>query len=97
MKKLEIIIESVEVDKIIKILNKHNVKGYTRIDNAAGRGRHGKISSSDLTGFLKSTLLIIADENDILQKVIAEVNPILDDYSGIMLLSDIQIFDGKSL
>jgi nitrogen regulatory protein PII len=95
MKKLEIIIESLESPKVMRILNENNVKGYTKLDNLVGRGRKEKISSYELTGFLKRTIFIVVDEEAVLRKVIEDIKPILLDYAGVMLVSDVEFIKSE--
>lgn len=95
MKKLELIIESVEEKKIIKILDNIGIKGYSIIKDVRGRGKKGERRFSELTGIMKNLLFIVVDEEEKINSFIEEVKPILKDYSGIMILSEVTLIKGK--
>ena len=95
MKKLEIIIESVEISRVIKIIDACQAAGYTKINDVAGRGERGRIASAGLSDILNSSMIIVVDSENIIQKIIDKIKPILRDYSGIMFVSDVEVYHGE--
>ncbi|MFN3695470.1 MAG: P-II family nitrogen regulator [Ignavibacterium sp.] len=93
MKKLEIIIESVERNRVCRILDEVGVKGYSIIDDIQGRGKTGPKSAQDLSNILKSSLIIIVDEESTITKAIEQLKEVFKYYSGKMFLSDITVIE----
>lgn len=95
MKKLELIIEAVEEQKIIGILDRFGINGYSVIRDVRGRGKKGERRFSELTGIMKNILFIVVDEEEKINAFVNEVKPILKNYSGVMILSDVTLIKGK--
>jgi nitrogen regulatory protein PII len=94
MKKLEIIIESVERRKVCRLLDQLNVSGYTIIDNVLGRGSHFTRSGSELSDIMKNSLIIVIESDEVISKVIDVMkNEVLNFYSGKLFLSDVEVID----
>ncbi|MCS7052842.1 MAG: hypothetical protein NZM09_03795 [Ignavibacterium sp.] len=94
MKKLEIIIESVEKRKVCRLLDQIGVSGYTIIDNVLGRGSHFTRSGTELSEIMKSSLIIVVEKDEIISKIIDVIkNEVLKFYSGKLFLSEVQIIE----
>lgn len=93
MKKLEIIIESVERRRVCRILDEVGVKGYSIIDDIQGRGKTGSKSAQDLSNILKSSLIIVVDEEPIITKAIEQLKDVFKFYSGKIFLSDVTVIE----
>lgn len=93
MKKLEIIIEAVEKKSVLRILNELDIRGYTIINEIHGKGKQGTRRGSELTNILRNSMIIVVDEPEIINTIITRVKEILENYSGIMFLSDVEILN----
>jgi len=94
MKKLEIIIESIERRKVCRLLEQLNVSGYTIIDDVMGKGRHVTRSGSELSNILKNSLIIVVETEEVIDKIIDLLKKeVLSYYSGKLFLSDVNIID----
>uniref|UniRef100_A0A7V3E6I4 Nitrogen regulatory protein PII n=1 Tax=Ignavibacterium album TaxID=591197 RepID=A0A7V3E6I4_9BACT len=93
MKKLEIIIESVERRRVCRILDEVGVKGYSIIDDIQGRGKTGPKSAQDLSNILKSSLIIVVDEEPIITKAIEQLKDVFKFYSGKIFLSEVTVIE----
>ncbi|MCA2004958.1 MAG: hypothetical protein LDL01_04090 [Ignavibacterium sp.] len=93
MKKLEIIIESVERRRVCRILDEVGVKGYSIIDDIQGRGKTGPKSAQDLSNILKSSLIIVVDEEPIITKAIEQLKDVFKFYSGKIFLSEVIVIE----
>lgn len=91
MKKLEIIIESVEKRSVLNILSQEGVQGYTIINDVHGQGNQGTRRGSELTNIMRNSLIMIVDEEEKIQAVVRKVKVILETYSGKMFLSDVEM------
>lgn len=93
MKKLEIIIEAVERRRVCKILDDVGVKGYTIIDDVQGRGKTGHRRGSELSNIMKSSIIIVVDEEKIILNAIDKLKEVMKYYAGKLFLSEVQIME----
>ncbi len=92
MKKLEIIIESVERRKVCRLLEELNVNGYTIIDDVLGKGSQFTRSGSELSDIMKNSLIIVVETEEVINKIINILKKeVLNYYSGKLFLSDVEI------
>ncbi|WP_375512191.1 P-II family nitrogen regulator [uncultured Nostoc sp.] len=88
VKKVEIITNSLELQKVFKILDKVGVSGYTVIQNVIGKGHRGR-ATDDLethaftNGYVMS--ICTAEEES---KLVEAVQPILKKFGGVCIVSD---------
>lgn len=86
VKRIEIVIEEVELDDVVQELDRIGVVGYTLVPGAGGRGERG-VRYESLQG-LGNVLMTIACDETQAAKVIEIIRPILKRYGGICLVSD---------
>ncbi len=94
MQKLEIIIEAVELKRVVRILDECNVRGYSILPNVMGRGNKGGIrSGGDLSDILNNVLIVTVDEQDVIQRVVERIQPLLANYSGVLIVSNVTLYE----
>ncbi len=86
VKRIEIVIEEIEVDNVISELDRIGVVGYTIVPRAAGRGERG-VRYESVQGLNNVLMTIACDERQAAQ-VIDAIRPVLKRYGGICLVSD---------
>ncbi len=92
MKKLEIIIESVERRKVCRLLEELNVNGYTIINDVSGKGRQVTRNDSELSDIMKNSLIIVVESEEVINKIIDVLKKeVLNYYSGKLFVSDINM------
>ena len=87
VKKVEIIVNYLEVPAVIKILNKNLINNYTVINNVSGSGEHG-YSGDDL--ITNSYIMIICTDLEIAEQLSNAMQPLLKKLGGIFIVSDAQ-------
>ena len=92
-KKVEIIIEAIKTKKVIGILERLSVEGYTILQDASGAGTHGKYDAEELTDVFKNTFFIIVCDEKKAEELASQMLPILKKYGGICYMSDVQRVD----
>jgi nitrogen regulatory protein PII len=86
--KVEIIISSVKLEKVLKILDKIGVSGYTVIENTTGRGDRG-FTDIDLDKvFSDAYVLTVCTEQQQLDLLTQEITPLLKKVGGICLVTE---------
>lgn len=88
MKRLEIVISKDKFSRIANLLSKTEVRGYTIIKQAGGLGSRGPVEFGDVTLNDGNVVVILACQEDKAQKVLAEMQPIMQELGGMCLISD---------
>jgi len=87
--RIEIVIEEPMAPRLVELLNRLGVRGYTAIANASGRGDRGVRRGDELAGDSSNTVFIVACEDAALVEHIVEgVRPLLSRSGGICLVSE---------
>lgn len=86
VKRIEIVIEEIELENVIDELDRIGVVGYTIVPRAGGRGERG-VRYESVQG-LGNVLMTIACDEQQADLVIEAIRPILRRYGGICLVSD---------
>ncbi|MEO0144702.1 MAG: P-II family nitrogen regulator [candidate division WOR-3 bacterium] len=89
MKKVELVIDSVHLNKVIEILEKLGVSGYTIIRDVLGKGERGIMAGDELTDVFKNSYIFIVCSDEIAKKITEEIKPILKKIGGICIISDV--------
>ena len=88
VKRLEIIVPSMELRKVLEILDRLGVKGYSILRNVSGKGDRGTMACDmDVDGACNDYVLAVCEESQELA-VLSEIYPIVKRFGGICLTSD---------
>lgn len=88
VKKIEIITNSLELQKVLKVLDYAGVSGYTIIEDVIGKGHRGK-AIDDLEGHALTNgyvMTVCSEEQE--HQVVEAIRPILKKYGGVCVVSD---------
>jgi nitrogen regulatory protein PII len=89
IKKVEIIIEYMELAQLLEVLKKEALAvGYTVIKEAFGAGGRGEMAGDGLSGEFTNSYLLIACSEDEAKRIVEIVRPILKRFGGVCLVSD---------
>lgn len=88
VKKVEIITNTLELERVIKILEKVGVSGYTIIKDVTGKGDRGRIIDDLETEALTNGYVMTVCTEDQEHKVVEAIKPILKKYGGVCIVSD---------
>jgi nitrogen regulatory protein PII len=87
VKRIEIIVCSLEVNSVLKILKKNSVEHYTLINNVSGNGEHGYTGDNSIDN---SYLIIILKDLALAEQLANAIKPLLEKLGGIFIVSDAQ-------
>ncbi len=90
LKKLDIIIDSLEMPKVLAILDKNGVSGYTLIDDVKGKGNRGIKDGVEITDVFVNSYCITACQAEKVDAIVAAIRPLLKRAGGVCLVSDAQ-------
>ncbi len=90
VKRIEIIVDELEMPKVLKLLDDAGVSGYTVIKDATGKGDRGLRGGDDLTGVFANSYVLTACPSEKVDLIIESIRPILKQRGGVCLVSDAQ-------
>lgn len=90
VKRIEIVIDGLELPNVLKLLDAAGVSGYTVIKDATGKGDRGLRSGDDLTGVFANSYVMTACPIEKLDLIVESVRAILKQRGGVCLVSDAQ-------
>lgn len=90
VKKIEIVIDSVELPKVLRALDEQEVTGYTVIGDVTGKGERGERTGDDLTDVFRNSYVMTTCPEERLAQIVKVVRPLLERYGGVCLVSDAQ-------
>jgi nitrogen regulatory protein PII len=93
MKRVEIVIDALELSAVGQVLDRCGVSGYTVIREVTGKGDRGDRSGDDLTGALRNGYVLCACTEAQARAVTDAVRPILRRFGGVCLVSDCMWLD----
>ena len=94
MKKVELIIESVYLNRLLELFKKHKIGGYTIIKEIEGAGGHGLKTADDVTGvFSNIYIFTVCDDSDY-EMMDKDIRVFLKAYGGKCILSDVMLLLG---
>jgi nitrogen regulatory protein PII len=88
VKRVEIVTDTLELDRVLQLLTDAGVSGYTVIRNAEGKGHRGLRSGDDVTRVFQNSYVLVACSPEQVQAVVAAVRPVLKRVGGVCLVSD---------
>ncbi|PTN13332.1 P-II family nitrogen regulator [Nitrosomonas aestuarii] len=88
IKRFEIVIRKDKLSKIVSLLSKTEVRGYTVIKQAGGLGSSGAVDPGDVILNEENVIVILACQEEKAQKLLTEIQPIMKDLGGMCLISD---------
>ncbi len=89
MKKVEVVIDSIYLSRVLEMLEKAGVSGYTVIRDALGKGERGIMTGDELTDVFKNSYVFTVCPEETAYKIAEEVRPLLKKVGGVCLISDV--------
>jgi nitrogen regulatory protein PII len=96
VKRIEIVVNYVELAKILEALEKAGVPGHTVIRNVAGKSRRGNVSDDMAMTMLDNVYVIAFFPPEQMSSVSNYIRPILNKLGGTCFISDaMELFTTK--
>lgn len=90
VKRVEIVAESDFLPKILALLDKENINGYTVISNVSGKGDKGIRDGYGLTSVFQNIYILLACSEEELERITEPLRALLKRIGGMCLVSDAQ-------
>ena len=91
MKKVEIIIESIYINRLLDLFNKYEITGYTIIKDIQGCGGHGLKTADDITDVFSNNYIFTLCEEEKFLNIRNDVKSFIKKYGGKCFVSDISL------
>ena len=89
MKKIEIILESVYLNRLIELFDKKGISGYTIIRDVEGKGITGIKSADEITDVFTNNYVFTVCDEDKLMSIVEDIRAFIKRYSGRCIVSDV--------
>lgn len=89
LKKVEIVISSLDAHEVIEVFEKHGQQAYTRIEDIKGRGERGFQDGQGLARAFSNDLLIFVVNESIFESAKEALRELMKEYGGVCLVSDV--------
>lgn len=90
MKKVEIIITSLELEKVLSTLEDVGVSGYTIIREVTGKGERGTASNDLEIGVFSNGYVLSICTEEQASEFVEIIRPLIKKFGGVCLVSDVQ-------
>ncbi|MEM6639459.1 MAG: P-II family nitrogen regulator [Pseudomonadota bacterium] len=88
-KRIEIVVERSQLERMRSVIQTAGATGYTVLMNAGGGGDRGYRRADDVTDTDENCVFIVAVENpDMVSTIVEHAQPIVERYGGLCLVSD---------
>lgn len=88
MKKVEIVVDSVELKLVCAALDRLDVTGYTIIRQVEGTGGRGVQGADDLSGVFRNSYVMTICEADSVERIVDTIRPMLKRRGGVCVVTD---------
>ena len=89
MKKIEIILESVYLNRLIELFDKKGISGYTIIRDVEGKRITGIKSADEITDVFTNNYVFTVCDEDKLMSIVEDIRAFIKRYGGRCIVSDV--------
>ena len=89
MKKIEIILESVYLNRLIELFDRKEITGYTIIRDVEGKGITGIKSADEITDVFSNNYVFTVCDEDKLMSIVEDIRRFIKKYGGRCIVSDV--------
>jgi len=90
-RRLEVIIETPARGLVIDALERNGAPGYTVLPALGGRGLSSSWDRNQLTDAANQVMIIAIVGAEVADKIVAAVASLLDDYRGVISVTDVEV------
>ena len=90
-KKIEIIVEAARSRAVIEMIENAGARGYTVVPQVSGKGNRGMRGEAELSDVFRNVLIIVIAAEEITSRIIDQSQAVLENYAGIVVVSDVEV------
>lgn len=91
MKKVEIIVEAVYLNRLLQLLENYKITSYTLIRDIEGRGGHGIRMNDDVTDVGSNNYIFTVCEEEVFLSIKEEIRSFVKRYGGKCIVTDAMV------
>lgn len=91
MKKIEIIVESIYIKRVLDLFAKKEITGYTIIRDIEGRGGHGLKTADEVTDVGSNSYIFTVCEDEKFKNMIEDVRSFIKRHGGKCIITDVML------
>ena len=88
VKRIEIIVDSIELPKILEGLEQANISSYAVIRNVTGKGVRGTVAEDSAVTMMDNAYVIAFCSQETVAPLVERIRPILNRFGGSCWISD---------
>ncbi len=90
IKRLEIIIEALELQKALAMIERAGATGYTVIPRIYGKGHRGIRTELGFSDVLKNVMIIVIARETVAEQIAQDVGPLFERYAGLLTVTAVE-------
>lgn len=90
-KRIDIVVEAVRAHALIEMIEAAGAKGYTIVREVSGKGNRGIRDDARLSDVFRNVMIIVIAAEEIARRIVEQSQPLLQEYAGIVLISDTEV------
>ena len=90
-KKIEIVVEAARARAVIEMTEEAGAKGYSVVPDVSGKGKRGIRAEAHLSDVFRNMLIIVIAAEEIASRIVEQSQALLENYAGIVVVSDVEI------
>ncbi|WP_457935434.1 P-II family nitrogen regulator [Mesorhizobium sp. 10J20-29] len=90
-KRIEIVIEQIQAEKVIDALEAAGAKGYTIIRKVSGKGNRGIRAGGPFPDIFGNWMIVAIVSEEVAANILDTADALLEDTAGIVYVSDVQV------
>ncbi|NIS60199.1 MAG: hypothetical protein GTO13_05700 [Proteobacteria bacterium] len=91
MKKLDIVIETAQREKIIEIIQESDATGYTIYSNVDGEGMRECRDDVSFTYTTKNVKFFVIGPEEVIHEIIEKISELMPNCASILYVSDVEV------
>jgi nitrogen regulatory protein PII len=90
-KRIEIVVEAARAEAILEMVEAAGATGYTVISDVAGKGKRGIRDDAHLSDVFRNKVIVVIASDDVASRIIEHSQAVLENYAGIVTVSDVSV------
>ncbi len=91
MKKVEIIVEAIYINRLLELFKSYKITGYTLIKDIQGYGSNGLKTADDITDVFTNNYIFTACEEEKYLSMQEDIRNFIKRYGGKCIVSDVMM------
>ncbi len=96
LKRVEIVFETLELQRLLAVVERAGAAGYTVIPRVHGKGHRGVRRDLGFSNVLKNDMVVIIARADVAEQIVRAAEPLLRRWGGILTVTPVETCVGSA-